>query len=278
MFLFTAMFLLAAHGSPAARAADCAELPGGDDPAVLELVTSARVVLLGEIHGTEQAPGLVGALACRAAGAGASTIVALELPPAEQERISRFLASDGGTAAQTALLAGELWQRSYQDGRSSRAMAGLLQTLRPLAQRGGLEVVLFDQQPAQGSRDEAMARRLAELIPSPLEGPVLVLTGNLHARVVAGVRWDPELVPMGLHLMRRRDDLEVVAIDLTSSGGTAWICQPDPDGCGKARLRGREGAEPGLSLSPVAEGFAYHGTFGLGSISASPPAVAEPPP
>lgn len=255
---------------------DCSPLPGGESPAVHDLLARHQVLLLGELHGTDQAPALVAALACRALDVHQQVLVGLEIPPTEQERVERFLASPGRAQDRAALLSGGFWQRSYQDGRSSQAMADLLDSLRVLSQTAKIRVLLFDQTPAQGSRDQAMAERLAALIPKPLEGVVLVLTGNYHARLAIGTRFDPDFVPMGLHLQRARDDLEVVALDLTYSGGTAWICQPAPAGCGVLETGGNA-QEPGLELLPDLDNGFFNGSFDLGPISASPPAVDHEP-
>ncbi|HVS12334.1 MAG TPA: hypothetical protein VMV46_00280 [Thermoanaerobaculia bacterium] len=255
-----------------ALALDCPPLAGGDARELRALLARGRVVLLGEVHGTAEAPAAVAALACRALTTGVPVTIALELPETERARIERFLDSQGGAAARAALVAGDLWRQSQQDGRTSVAMADLLESLRRHRNAGELRAALFDRPSAQGSRDLAMAERLATLSDESRDRLTLVLTGNLHARIAAGAPWDPEFVPMGLHLRRLRSELDLIALDLTHEGGTAWICQGGASGCGPVGLRGTEDAEPGLELLPATAAGLFHGRFHLGPITASPPA------
>src|SRR5262249_34099841 len=79
-------------------------------------------VLLGELHGNNETPRLVGELAIHATALGAVR-VGLEIPVDQQARIDRFLASAGVGGDRQALLRGRFWTRDLQDGRSSAAMA-----------------------------------------------------------------------------------------------------------------------------------------------------------
>ncbi|MGV6492816.1 hypothetical protein ACTUVK_003020 [Stenotrophomonas rhizophila] len=90
------------------------------------------LVLVGELHGTVETPALVGELACAAAADATPVTVALEMDPTEQARIDAYLASAGTAADRSALLAGRFWTRTMQDGRSSVAMAALIERLRSL--------------------------------------------------------------------------------------------------------------------------------------------------
>lgn len=74
------------------------------------------LLLVGEVHGTNEAPALVGDLACASAKSGNAVVVALEVPIEEQARLDRFLTSDGTDADQKALLNSEFWTRRPQDG------------------------------------------------------------------------------------------------------------------------------------------------------------------
>src|SRR6185436_14170191 len=92
--------------------------------------------LLGEIHGTCEAPRATLALARQSLPAR----IGLEIDVDEQPRIDAFL-RDGDRAA---LLAGPFWTRDFQDGRSSQAMAALLDDVRQLRLSGAdLDVFLF---------------------------------------------------------------------------------------------------------------------------------------
>ena len=118
----------------------CRPIPGLDP-----LLTHGRVLLLGEIHGTDQAPRFTLDVVCAAAAADLPVIVGLEIPTREQPLVDRFLASTGAPGDRPALLRGSHWQSDYQDGRGSAAMADLLDGLRRLRQQGRkVRVVLFD--------------------------------------------------------------------------------------------------------------------------------------
>jgi len=62
----------------------------------------------------------------------------------------------------------------------------------------------------------------------------------------------------------------VVSLNARYDEGTAWICAGDMEHCGVAFVLGR-GPELGIRLEPSPAGV-YDGWFGVGPISASPPA------
>lgn len=259
----------------AASRVTCDEVPGLD---ALPL-GAGTVLLFGEIHGTTEAPDLVGDAVCQAVRRGVPVLVGLEMPVEERERVEAYLASDGSAGALEALLSSELWQREYQDGRSSRAMLALVDQLRRLRGAGGsVAVALFDEtDPSRerGVRDRDMAERLAKVLAGEEGKLAVVLTGNVHARTTVGVRWDPELEPMGYLLARTLPGRRIVPLDLSSTGGTAWICtSAEPEGCGARGMGGgSEGENRRITLFPEPGNGGYLGTYHVGSISASPPAV-----
>jgi len=77
---------LRAEGEPApggsATVAACPAIDG-----IEQVIGKGKVVLLGEIHGTAEAPAFTGDVDCHALRAGLAVTVALELPRAEQEAI-----------------------------------------------------------------------------------------------------------------------------------------------------------------------------------------------
>ena len=98
---------------------ESAPLPGS------ELVLAGpRLTLVGELHGTREAPAAMLALA-EAASERGPVRVGLELPVEEQAHLDRFF-GDGDRAQ---LLAGDFWSRGLRDGRNSEAMADLLDVL-----------------------------------------------------------------------------------------------------------------------------------------------------
>lgn len=248
-----------------ATSATCAGVAGVD-----QLLAPGLAVLVGELHGTAQSPEFVSALACNALGAGFPVTVALEMPPDEATRVDAFLASDGSDAASAALVAGPFWAPSVADGRSSVAMVGLLDDVRVAGAAGlPIDVTLLDA--GGDDRDAAMAARVAEAVAANPDGIVIALTGNAHTRVTP----DPAFpsTPMGQHVTDTLGAGRVVALDVTYSGGTAWVCT---DVCGETTFEGSGPPDPAFTLSlhldDASSGF--HGEYSVGPITASPPAAA----
>lgn len=250
MSAWRVLFLLACSASASAA---CEPIEG-----IEGLLVPGRVLLLGEIHGTVESPAFVGDVACHAAEAGLEVVVALELPPTAEDLNSMA------------------WQRDYQDGRTSRAMADLLNRLAGLRRAGhNVRVAWFDARPPGGgqARERAMAANLASSMEASPEAMHIVLTGDVHSRITKGSRWSPDYEPMGYLLSRRIGAKRLTSLNASHSGGTAWICAPD---CGVARLRGR-GPEQRwtIEIDEATRPAGHHGWYGVGTIAASPPAVGE---
>jgi hypothetical protein len=249
-------------------------------PGVESLLERAAVVLVGEIHGTAESPAFVAALACRALAASRSVTVGFELAESEEGRFSAYLGSDGSAEARAALLGGPPWQATgtAQYGATSEAMVALLEELRMLRRRGyPVSFAFFNRSDRRDSRDRdrKMAATLTALIDRSASDLFIALTGNIHSRLASGTPWDPRHEPMGYLVRRARPDLELVALDVAHAGGSAWLCTAE--GCGEHPLGGR--GEPGgerfaitLDAEPRPDG--HHGSYYVGEIHASPPAVS----
>jgi hypothetical protein len=247
-----------------------------------EAQVSASLVVMGEIHGTREIPAAFAGLVCRAAAGapGRTTLVGLEILTDAQPAIDAFLASDGGAAATRDFLAAGFWQREYQDGRSSRAMLDLLAELRRQRAAGlGIAVRALDP-PAfekSGDRDAGMSANLAAAIDALHPARTLVLVGNVHSRTLPGYPWDPkaDYQPLGMLLRARYPDL--VALNVSTLGGLAWICTSAVAAeCSAKSIGIREpdgGVHPRIELDPPAlEKTGHHGRVFLGTMSASEPA------
>jgi len=260
------VFVLAfASSAPAAQ--ECEPVSGAE-----RVVRPGAVILLGEIHGTEQAPAAVAGLACQALSSGLRVSVGLEIPRSEQAVVSDYvLSSSAEDAARLARLKeSSFWARDYQDGRSSRAMLDLLRTLKRFrVETDRVRVLLIDDPQAADGRDAHMASVVRDAAASPDADVVVVLVGNLHNRLTAGTSWNPDYQPMG-HLLRSMPGL--ISLQLTHSGGSAWVCSgSDVSDCGSRALEGKEHL-PGIMLFAPSSSNAYSGRFHLGPIDASPPA------
>jgi hypothetical protein len=265
-----------AAGAQATRGPQCRPIEG-----FTAALGRARVFLLGEIHGTEQSPAFVAEAACLALRAGNDVTVALEIFAAEQERIDRFLGSSGGATAKTELLAGPFWRLARQDGRESAAMLALLERLRTLAPGSTgpprLRVIALDPgDPKLGgaARDQAMAERLADRLHVAPNDVVISLTGNFHNRL-ARAPWDASYEFMGAVVARLVPEAKIASLNVASTGGSAWMCEATAADCGPRALHGSAaGTGPfRVALFTALSADGYHGTFSVGDLTPSPPAV-----
>jgi hypothetical protein len=241
------------------------------------------ILFFGELHGTTEAPALFADVACWALRRGASLCVGLEMPHRETAATEAYLASAGREEDREKLLAGPFWQRDYQDGRSSEAMADLIEELRRLKAAGQpVEVTLFDSNETADSgqeRDREMAKRLTEAAESHPSDVVLVLSGNLHARLKQGNEVDPDYQSLGYLVQQSLPDRTILALDFRSAGGSAWIClSAEAEDCQALELRGQgEEGERRLTLFEHPDQKGFDGSYFVGAMSASPPAVPQAP-
>jgi len=267
------LFVLAvASLCPAFASEPCGPIDG-----IQPLLKPGKVLLLGEIHGTVESPAFALDVACHAARADLPVIVGLELSTGEQARVDAFLDSRGTEEDRSALLAGTLWQSSYQDGRASRAMFDLIDGLRRLRREDlAVRVTMFDAPATKGGqqRDRDMARNLAAVVAEAPRSMVIVLTGNNHSRITKGTPRSSAYEPMGYVLGRETSADDLIALNVAHGSGSAWICAPD---CGISDLAGRYGeAEWTIEIDDATRPAGHSGWYHVGSITASPPARMSP--
>ncbi|WP_338873629.1 hypothetical protein [Myxococcus stipitatus] len=238
------------------------------------------VLLLGELHGTQEVPRFVAQSACQATVAGIPVTVGLELPLENQTRVDAFLESQGTEHDWLKLMEAPFWRSPYPDGRGSEAMANLLEQLRLLRSAGlDVEVFVFDHPKANGQgREDAMAATVVHQVESSPTRFHVILSGNIHTRTKKGLPWDAERRPMGYLVKEKLED--VVALDMAYDSGTAWICAVDSKGlrdkldCGVRDTKGKNNGDRYFMHrweSTNSEG--YDGVFYVGSVRASEPAV-----
>ncbi|MBZ4415278.1 hypothetical protein [Myxococcus sp. RHSTA-1-4] len=243
-------------------------------------VKKGGVLLLGELHGTQEVPRFVAQAACQSVVAGIPVTVGLELPVESQERMAAFLTSEGKEEDWLKLMDAPFWRSPYPDGRSSEAMANMLEQLRQLRARGlDVEAFVFDHPKLQGQvREEAMAATVMSRVKHAPDRFFLVISGNVHPRTKAGLPWDGKYQPMGLLLSKHVKD--VVALDMAYDSGSAWICAVDSKGrvntldCGVREAKGKDNGDRFFVHTWGGvndEGF--HGVFYVGPVNASAPAV-----
>jgi len=259
---------LAPPGAGAANPDGCGPL---DDPQ--QLARTARIVLVGEMHGTREFPALAARLACQALDAGRPATLALEIPLEEDARLAAYMASDGKAQAAAALAQGSAFWHKVRDGRSSGAMLELIEQARRWRAAGKpVQVVAIDKpRSAPGTRDEHMAARVRQASLDKPESLVIALTGNMHNRLAPFEAKDMSMkidTPMGV-LLR---DLAPVSIASERTRGAFFACMPD------CRVHSFEGDGPALAVprivaAPRRDGMAYTHFVDLGYTSASLPAV-----
>ncbi|MBM7118301.1 hypothetical protein [Archangium primigenium] len=244
-----------------------------------KLARAGNVVLLGELHGTQQVPHFVAQSACQVATQGIPVTVGLEVPDANQARLEAFVASAGTEADWAKLMESPFWRSPFPDGRNSEGVVYLLDALRKLRAQGlDVKVFAYDRPPLEGeAREEVMAQRVLEVATASPRRALLVVSGNLHPRQVQGLPWNKQYRPMGLRLAEQRPN--VYSLDIAYKSGTAWICAVSPAQsleCGARPAKGRDlGDRYFVQLFGGRDGQGYDGIFYVGAVSAALPAVHQ---
>lgn len=214
--------MIAAALGAAASLSTCAPVPGSER---LWDSRAIRFVLVGETHGTREAPELFADLTC-AASRNRPVVVALEQPPEEQRAIDTFLESNGGAESQAAFLKSSIWSGKFRDGRSSQAMLTLFGRLRELKQSGRIRgVVAFQDYDlsvpfshADEGMNRGMARALEHAAATNPRALVLGFGGSTHMSLQdignSGIRSAAGRLPRA----------ETVTVFVEGEGGSAWNC------------------------------------------------------
>lgn len=232
-FAALGLFLAAAG----AQAMECREGPAAPADAL-----QSRAILVGEVHGTVEAPEFVGRLTCQLLRQGRPVIVALEREGQEQPALDRYLRSDGKPEDVRALLATGAWARPQQDGRSSQAMLALIEQVRQWRRAGervGLlamqlefhEIVQLpesEKHPLSGTdldrlseiNDRTMADK-AWMTLALYPGHTLVaLAGNVHTALGSRARAGFITTPSFADVLASYTPVHVIG--LKSQGGSSW--------------------------------------------------------
>jgi hypothetical protein len=238
---------------------------------------AARVLLVGEVHGTVECPAVFGDLVFAAARRGPVS-AGVALPSTEQAELDHFFAGPDDPERRARWLARPLFTTRRQDGRTSRAMMGLLDRLaRYRAQGLPIEIFAFDVPPDGDLPDEDRDTHMAKIIAERARDRtrrVMALMGNVHNQLDRGTPWAPEFRTAGMHLraMLADDDLRALTLDWVI--GTAW--QETEHGIGEHVSNGFHVAPVGsVMVERVHDGAPWHhAILNIGTLHASPPAVA----
>lgn len=227
------------------------------------------MILVGEMHGTNEGPRMFGNLVKAASASEEKPIgVGLEWPVELQPILDDAVRERASCSAfRQRLTAAPAWEKfaQFKDGRSSEAMLDLLCEMVALGGRSRVAVFFFDTHlfaTRFDDADEKMAQAIAAHVRKQRLGLTLVLTGNIHANRAPHVPGRPAIRPMGWFLAKQ--GFVVRSFDTRYNDGDTWACIGP---CGVHHLTGnamRDG-------KPVPPAEGYDDTLFLGTITASPP-------
>jgi hypothetical protein len=255
-----------------ATAAVCGAPPGAEE---LWKSRGIRILMLGEVHGTNEIPELAGTLLCESSKQGRLAALALEAAPDDgQAALDRYLASKGTAADLAELRRAPMWLDRY--GRGSEAVLKLVERARKL----GARVFLFDAVrpktgPTDDSREQAMADRL---VAAAEHGRVIALTGMGHADRHGFV----SLKPAVRSAAQRLPHALLLTLAPAGFSGEVWGCRV-PSGqaqrCGIQPVRPRGEVSPGSIRLVRGKRSDFDALYSVGQpFTSSPPAgrVMEP--
>ncbi len=229
------------------------------------LMQRRRIVLIGEPAGTNEYPALVLEMVNRALGSGHEVIVGLEIPMNDEV--------DKGPV-------GDFWARGpeLQDGKSSRAMAGLVAALASLRKEDQpVQIVALDAPWAAAGaglpgryaslvdqpRDQLMADNLVAAIDGTPRAFTVVLAAGVRTSTHAGawrtfgsilLPWFPVMVSLQGQL----------------TGGTRWVLGPNSPG-GEAAEVPKLDLPAGALWGDEPGDDGHHGYVNVGPVTASEP-------
>lgn len=225
--------------------------------------SAKEIILIGEVHGTQETPRLFENLVAVAAREKSKRVgVGLELPVVLQRLVDEAVKNNTTIESfREQLLAHPAWQK-INDGRSSEAMLELICNTVRHAESKKLSLFFFDTETPD--REEAMARVIGEHAREQRIDVTLVLTGNIHANTAPRHPGKKQIIPMGHRL--EEQGFAVHSYDVGFSAGEAWLCTPTE--CGIHHLNGWRMKGD----SPAIEAEGYDGILFVGPVHASAPA------
>ena len=234
----------------------------------------ARILMVGEGHGSKEMPEYLLKVACRLLREGKPVLIGLEVPASEQLAINNYLHSDGDEGDRLDLLRSIFWHRGRKWGMASEALFGVIETSRKWVKNGKqVWVFAFDQADASwperlqkqesfwgGYRETIMALNIdvrARLYP---KHTLLILTGELHATRDGR---ENDSYPTVAKVLAKRYTMRTFTF--SHPEGDTWHCGGSRESmvCGSQRV-------PKSRFDVYPE---FDKTIKLEKITASPPAV-----
>ncbi len=243
------------------------------------LIETTKVLFIGEWHGTVEIPQFVTDMTCSVLERGAKVHVAVEMPADWTQALQLFVTSSDISQNEKVLF--ELWNRlasESPDGRTSEKMWRLIVQLKQFAQRhpGKLSISAFDSRPweprAPGEfaiSDIGMAATLTRQIDESKSNFAIVLTGNLHARLLPNtVSFKPR--PMAYLVSTARPEWQIQSWIVSGKRVSFWGCI---ERCGVQTLPAKQVTEVvnRIEIFEKMSDSGFSGRIFLGDISASLP-------
>ncbi len=272
-----------------AGCAQLADAPSGTDlkcdpyagtPELLERA-DGHIIVLDEMHGTNEAPEALQQLACSALERGEPVRIGLEAVWTQGAPLDAALREpfDDSAVFEAAPI---MW--TTLDGRGSGAILGLLKQVTAWRAEGhDVSVFAFDalgeEWASAATRDAAMARHVDRDV-SGFDGVVLLLTGGFHAQKRPFEYAGDTITPMASMIRVR----PVFSLQMRHAGGEAWVngFMQYEDGTivesvGPMKM-GRNGPAEGIARSidlTHIQPDDFDGSYFTGPISPSAPAFPD---
>ena len=272
----------------------CDPMPGWEEVAQ---ASADKYLVLGEAHGSAEAPTATAELVCSLAQDG-PVLLAIEFSSSTNAAWQRaWAAPHAEFRARLFAEVSEWGERN--DGVASEAMLAMLVRLHALKDAGAdIDIVAFngardDAQraafaglPGQEPHEAAQAANIREAGQQRDYGHVVVLVGNLHAEKTPITLNGIDIRPMA-NLLAEAD--RIVSLAMHTDGGETWGCQLGADvefdpgkpittemlDCSAQRIGpDRDPRTRGFHLDPAMASRGFDGVFALGPVTASPlPAI-----
>ena len=236
-----------------------------------EAIYDARIIILGEIHGTEESPRFAAQLLCALADNGRTVVLGLEILDWEQPTLDDYL-QDLSREDFVPSADSIFWASPVLDGRSSKAMAELISQVKAFRSLGmQIDIVAFDGAVQDDqNRDDVMASNIRKAIMEREGSQLLLLTGRVHAFQTLGAPFDAGFRSMANQL----SEYSPLSLLMTHAGGTAWTCHGAE--CSTFELepdRSQFGDPNGRIVLQTVDDGRFDGYYVVDHITASPPAV-----
>jgi hypothetical protein len=192
------------------------DLPPLAKSQLLELAAQSDLLLLGELHGTQEVPRLVLGLLDDLAALGYGGL-GLELPVGEESQLAAWAEAQGDPPP-------SFGPAEFRDGRGSAQVLSLIRQM--LGDHNNWNLLCFDidslrESETWADRDRRMAEELLEQWEERCPGQkVVAICGNYHSRLLAPAQPDSGPWPsFGYTVQQARPDLTVHAVNIVFQRG-----------------------------------------------------------